>query len=52
MNNQKISKTENIYKTIMDRLITEIKNDVLIEGCNEEILKDLKAVSLINNNIL
>ena len=47
MNNQQISKTEDIYKTIMERLITEIKDDVLREGCNEEILKDLKAVSLI-----
>jgi hypothetical protein len=39
-------RTEHIYKTIMDRLITEIKEDVLNEGCNEDLLKDLKSVSI------
>ena len=45
--NTQTSKTENIYKTIMDRLINEIKDDVLSEECNEEVLKELRAVSLI-----
>ena len=40
-------KTEHIYKTIMDKLITEIKEDVLNEGCNEDLLKDLKSVSIL-----
>jgi hypothetical protein len=44
-------KTENIYRTIMERLITEMKDDLLSEGCNEEVLKQLKTVSLGNFNI-
>jgi hypothetical protein len=39
-------KTETIYRTIMERLITEIKEDVLNEGCNEDMLKELKSVSI------
>jgi len=42
-NNQK---TEMIYKTIMERLITEMKDEVLSEGCSEDMLKELKTVSL------
>ena len=30
----------------MERLITEIKEDVLNEGCNEDMLKELKSVSI------
>ena len=41
-------KTENIYKTIMDRLINEIRDEVLSEGCNEDVLKELRYVSIIN----
>jgi hypothetical protein len=40
-------KTEQIYRTIMDRLITEIKDEVLSEGCNEDMLKYLKSVSIL-----
>ena len=40
-------KTENIYKNIMERLITEIKDEALNEGCNEDMLKELKNVSNI-----
>ena len=39
-------KTENTYKTIIDRLITEIKGEVINEGCNEDMLKELKNVRL------
>ena len=39
-------RTENIYRTIMEKLINEIKEDVLNEGCNEDLLKDLKSVSI------
>ena len=44
---QNQSPTENIYKKIMDRLITEIKDEALNEGCNEDMLKELKNVSKI-----
>ena len=40
-------KTEQIYKNIMERLIIEIKEDALNEGCNEDMLKELKNVSLL-----
>jgi hypothetical protein len=40
-------KTEQIYKNIMERLIIEIKEDALNEGCNEDMLKELKGVSII-----
>ena len=46
MSQSQSSKTENIYKTIIDRLITEIKEEALIEGCNDDMLKELKMVSL------
>jgi hypothetical protein len=39
-------KTECIYKTIMDRLISEIKEEALNEGCNEDMLKELKNVTI------
>ncbi len=42
-------KTENIYKNIMERLINEIKDEALTEGCNEDMLKELKNVSTIIN---
>ena len=42
-NNQK---TEMIYKTIMDRLSSEMKDEVLSEGCSEDMLKELRTVSL------
>ena len=38
-------KTEQIYKNIMERLILEIKEDALNEGCSEDMLKQLKYVS-------
>ena len=37
-------KTEQIYKNIMERLILEIKEDALNEGCSEDMLKQLKSV--------
>ena len=40
-------KTEQIYKNIIERLINEIKEDALNEGCNEDMLKELKTVSLL-----
>ena len=46
MSQNQRQKTEHIYKIIMDRLLTEIKEDVLNEGCNEDLLKDLKSVSI------
>ena len=42
MHNQK---TENVYRTVMDRLFAEVKNDFIDEGCNEETLKEFKSVS-------
>ena len=38
-------KTVETYKNIMEKLINEIKDDFINEGCNEETLKELKAVS-------
>ena len=38
-------KTENIYRIVMDRLFTEVKNDFIDEGCNEETLKEFRSVS-------
>ena len=49
---EKMPKTETIYKTIMERLIQEMKDDVMSEGCGEEVLKQLKTVSLNNFNYL
>ena len=49
---EKMPKTETIYKTIMERLITEMKDDMMSEGCGEEIIKQLKTVSLNNFNYL
>jgi len=40
------NKTEIIYKNIMDRLISEIKDDFISVGCNEETLKELKNVRI------
>ena len=42
--NNLASKTSQIYIRIIDKLITEIKEDVTNEGCNEDILKELKSV--------
>ena len=42
------AKTETIYKTIIDRLITEIKDEFIKEGCSEETLKELRTVSISN----
>ena len=43
-------KTEQIYKKIMERLILEIKEDALNEDCGEDILKQLKSVSIFYKN--
>lgn len=40
-------KTESIYKSIMDKLINEIKDEVLGEGCSEDLVKELKLVSIL-----
>ena len=40
-------KTVETYKNIMEKLINEIKDDFINEGCSEETLKDLKAVSIL-----
>lgn len=42
---EKTQKTESIYKTIIERLCSEIKNDFLSEGASEELLKEFKLVS-------
>lgn len=42
------AKTETIYKTIIDRLITDIKDEFIKEGCSEETLKELRTVSISN----
>ena len=39
-------KTENKYKTIIERVITEIKPEFIKEECSEEALKELKRVSI------
>ncbi len=43
MNNES-KRTEDKYNTIIDRVITEIKDEFIKEGCSEEILKELKRV--------
>jgi hypothetical protein len=45
-------KTENVYRTVMERLFTEVKNDFIDEGCHEETLKEFKSVSIYINNLL
>ena len=49
---EKMPKTETIYKTIMERLITEMKDDMMSEGCGEEIIKQFKTVSFNKFNYL
>jgi len=39
-------KTENVYRTVMERLFTEVKNDFIDEGCHEETLKEFRSVSI------
>ena len=38
-------KTESIYRSVMERLFSEVKNDFIDEGCSEETLKEFKSVS-------
>lgn len=40
-------RTETIYKTIMDKLMNEIKDEVLSEGCSEDLVKELRFVSIL-----
>ena len=35
-----------IYKKIIDRLISEMKDEFVNEGSNEDVLRELKTVSL------
>jgi hypothetical protein len=39
-------KTENKYKTIIERVISEIKEEFIQDGCSEETLKELRRVSI------
>ena len=50
MSQSQTAKTESTYKTIIERLISEIKEEALNEGCNEDMLKELKIVSAYFNN--
>ena len=50
MSQSQTAKTENVYKTIIERLISEIKEEALNEGCNEDMLKELKIISILFNN--
>ena len=43
---EKIPKTDVIYKKIIDRLISEMKDEFVNEGSNEDVLRELKTVSL------
>ena len=43
------TKTKNTYQNIIDRLIKEIKEAAISEGCSEDTLKELKAVRGIIN---
>ena len=43
---EKIPKTDVIYKKIIDSLISEMKDEFVNEGSNEDVLKELKTVSL------
>lgn len=38
------TKTKTTYQNIIDRLIKEIKEAAISEGCSEDTLKELKAV--------
>lgn len=40
-------KTESVYKAIMEKLINEIKDEALTEGCSEDLVKELKLVSIL-----
>jgi len=42
-------KTESIYRKIIDRLVNEIKDEVIGEGGSEDLLKELKTVSILIN---
>jgi hypothetical protein len=50
MSQSQTAKTESTYKTIIERLISEIKEEALNEGCNEDMLKELKIVTIYLNN--
>ena len=39
-----LTKTQEIYKNIMDKLMTEIKGAAINEGCSEDTLKELRWV--------
>ena len=43
------TKTKNTYQNIIDRLIKEIKEAAISEGCSEDTLKELKTVREIIN---
>ena len=43
------NKTKTTYQNIIDRLIKEIKEAAISEGCSEDTLKELKAVRGIIN---
>ena len=40
-------KTESVYKAIMEKLINEIKDEALTEGCSEDLVKELKLVRIL-----
>lgn len=40
-------KTESVYKAIMEKLINEIKEEALTEGCSEDLVKELKFVRIL-----
>ena len=43
------TKTKTTYQNIIDRLIKEIKEAAISEGCSEDTLKELKTVRGIIN---
>lgn len=45
------SKTQSTYKTIIERLMKEIKEAAASEGCSEDTLKELRQVRRILFNI-
>jgi hypothetical protein len=56
--NNILTKTQQTYKNIIDKLIKEIKEAATSEGCSEDTLKELKYVrnqkfeNNLYNNIL
>ncbi len=44
--NNILTKTQQTYINIMDKLIKEIKEAATNEGCNEDALKELRYVSI------